>query len=214
MLGLALRLIPARKRVSHGGLLLERLGKPGALSTEVPRTDYGCDTTVLTGEATRTLDERYRLNLPAEFVQALSSDGSKGVNPKEATTRTAAECLLAKERPGCLSLWNREQWEVKQEQTTELVRSKLQSGRLDRQLDQVQKLGRLLSTRQRVVPIAGRGRLVVPEGFRELLGVEPGGTVVIVGAAICVELWHPTAWGEMIGEQMPTFRELFEELAG
>ena len=197
--------------MSHGGLLLKCLGSsPRHFLQKSPELFK----TVLTGEATRTLDERYRLNLPAEFVQALGSEGSKRGGSQEETTQRGGECLLAKERPGCLSLWNREQWEAKQEQTAELVRSKLQSGRLDRQLDQVQKLGRLLSTRQRVIPLAGRGRLVVPEGFRELLGVEPGGTVVVVGAAICVELWHPTAWGEMIGEQMPTFRELFETLAG
>lgn len=201
--------------MSHGGLLLKRLALCPLVarhSTESPDCPQDKPTIVLTGEATRTLDERYRLNLPAELVVSLV--GVDSSDSESETTPRAGECLLAKERPGCLSLWNREQWEAKQEQTAELVRNKLESGRLDQKLDQVQRLGRLLSTRQRVVPIAGRGRLVVPEGFRELLGVDPGGTVVIVGAAICVELWHPTAWAEMIGEQMPNFRELFETLAG
>ena len=38
--------------------------------------------------------------------------------------------------------------------------------------------------------------------------------VVVVGAAICVELWNPTAWGTLIGEEMPEFRDLLEDLAG
>lgn len=157
-----------------------------------------CD--VLTGEATRTLDDRYRLTLPAELADAVGGE--------------SGECLLAKERPGCLSLWSRAGWEEKQTEATELVRGKLRSGRLDNRLTDVQRLGRLLSTRQRVVRLAGRGRLVVPEGFREVLGVEPGGAVMVVGAAVCVELWRPESWNELIGQEMPGFRELFEELAG
>ena len=157
------------------------------------------DRDVLTGEAYRTLDERYRLTLPAELAQGLG--GEEG------------ECLIAKERTGCLSLWNRTEWEGKQNQTLEIVRNKLESGRLDGRLTDVQRLGRLLSTRQRIVPLAGRGRLVVPEGFRELLGVEPGGAVVVVGAAVCVELWRPESWAETLGQEMPNFRELFEQLA-
>lgn len=151
---------------------------------------------MLTGEANRTLDQRLRLSLPAEMADALG-----------------AEALLAKERPGCLSLWPRDQWEEKQRQTAEIIRQKLASGRLDARLADVQRLGRLLSTRQRIVPIAGRGRLVIPEGFRDFLGVDPGGEVIVVGAAVCVELWRPTAWAQAIGEQMPAFRDLLEDLA-
>lgn len=155
---------------------------------------------MLTGEATRTLDERFRLSLPVEMVEEVGGPGR--------------ECLLAKERPGCLSLWRRDQWEERQRQATQIVSSKLASGRLNARLGDVQRLGRLLSTRQRTVPLAGRGRLVIPEGFRGLLGVEAGGEVAIVGAAVCVELWRPTAWTEWIGHEMPGFRELFDELVG
>lgn len=155
---------------------------------------------MLTGEAIRTLDPRFRLSLPAELAEAVG--GAEG------------ECLLAKERPGCLSLWRRDDWEEKQRQAAEIVSNKLASGRLNARLGDVQRLGRLLSTRQRPVQLAGRGRLVIPEGFRELLGVEAGGDVVVVGAAVCVELWNPTAWADLIGAEMPGFRDLFEDLAG
>lgn len=154
---------------------------------------------MLTGEAIRTLDPRYRVSLPAEMAEAIGGD--------------AGECLIAKERPGCLSLWRRDAWEEKQRQATELVSTKLASGRLDNRLGEVQRLGRLLSTRQRTIQLAGRGRLVIPEGFRELLAVEPGDDVVVVGAAVCLELWKPAAWAELIGADMPQFGELFEELA-
>lgn len=155
---------------------------------------------MLTGEAIRTLDPRFRLSLPAELAEAVGGDGG--------------ECLLAKERPGCLSLWRRDAWEEKQRQAIEIVSNKLASGRLDARLGDVQRLGRLLSTRQRPVQLAGRGRLVIPEGFRELLGVEAGGDVVVIGAAVCVELWNPAAWADLIGAEMPAFRDLFEDLAG
>jgi MraZ protein len=54
----------------------------------------------------------------------------------------------------------------------------------------------------------------VPEGFREFLGVEPGGEVIVVGAAVCVELWQPARWLLYLEERMPEFRELFDRLSG
>jgi MraZ protein len=72
----------------------------------------------------------------------------------------------------------------------------------------------LLSTRHRPVQLAGRGRLVIPEGFREFLGVEPNGAVMIVGAAVCIEVWRPEAWHSQIGHEMPEFRGLLEKLVG
>ena len=74
------------------------------------------------------------------------------------------------------------------------------------------QLGRLLSTRHRTAPIAGRGRLAIPDSFRDFLGVEPGGEVLVVGAAVCVEVWRPERWAEHIGHEMPEFRQLFDEL--
>lgn len=152
------------------------------------------------GEWTRSLDERYRLSLPAEMVELLADE--------------ASECVLAKERPGCVSLWNPAQWQASMADGVDLVASKVQSGRLTDRISQVQMLGRLLSTRHRTVPVAGRGRIAIPESFRDFLEVEPGGNLMIVGAAVCVEIWHPRRWSEHIGEHMPEFRELFDQLAG
>jgi MraZ protein len=150
------------------------------------------------GEWPRTIDDRYRLSLPPEWVEPLAG-GSEG-------------CTLAKERPGCLSLWNAAQWQGWLDQGVELMKSKIRSGRLDRRTESVQLFGRLLSTRHRTAPIAGRGRIAIPDAFREFLGVEPGGSVLIVGAAVCVEIWRPESWSQHIGEQMPGFRQLFDQL--
>lgn len=150
------------------------------------------------GEWVRSIDERHRLSLPNEWADLLAGD--------------AGECTLAKERPGCISLWNTAAWQGWLNSGVELLGSKLRGDRLRQQTGDVQRLGRLLSTRHRTVPIAGRGRLAIPDSFRHFLGVEPGGEVLIVGAAVCVEAWHPEKWADHIGAEMPSFRELFDEL--
>jgi MraZ protein len=155
---------------------------------------------LILGEATRTLDERYRLSVPPEMVAAIEPQQGK--------------CILAKERPGCLSLWTAANWVSQVDQGIELVQQKILARRLDGRLEEVQRLGRLLSTRHTELQLAGRGRLVVPEGFREFLGVEPGDVAMVIGAAVCVEIWHPTRWQQYVGEQMPEFRQLLDQLVG
>ncbi|MGC4001824.1 MAG: division/cell wall cluster transcriptional repressor MraZ [Pirellulales bacterium] len=156
------------------------------------------DSSLLTGEFARSLDERFRLSLPADLADPL--------------TRSGAECMLVKERPGCLSLWARADWQTRTTAGLELVQAKLRAGKLQDRWTDVQRLGRLLSTRHREVQLAGRGRLVVPEGFREFLQVQPGGDVIVVGAAVCVELWQPDAWLERLRTELPNFQDLFDDL--
>jgi MraZ protein len=155
---------------------------------------------LILGEHLRTLDERYRLSAPQEWVDRLVVAGDE-------------RCVLAKERPGCLSLWNRDVWREQLDPSVEVVRSKLRAGKLAGRWGEVQGLGRLLSTRAREAPLAGRGRLLIPEGFREFLGVEPGGDVMLIGAAVCVEIWKPTAWVTYLEKRMPRFRRLLERLS-
>jgi len=76
----------------------------------------------------------------------------------------------------------------------------------------VQRLGRLLSTRHRDVKLANRSRLLIPEGFREFLDVSGGGEVMLVGAVVCVEIWNPRAWLDVLKEDMPEFGSLFRGL--
>lgn len=154
---------------------------------------------LILGEATRTLDERFRMTIPPELVGLLAAEGGR--------------CILAKERPGCLSLWNLVVWKTRLEAGVRLVESKIEAGRLEGRIEEVQRLGRLLSTRQQEVQLAGRGRIVIPEGFREFLGIEPGSEAMVVGAAVCVEIWNPEKWTNYVGEEMPEFRQLLDQLS-
>ncbi len=151
------------------------------------------------GEFHRTLDERFRLSIPAELVEALGS--------------TNDQYILAKERLGCLSVWNAQTWDRRLSDGVQLIQGKVRAGRLQDHLGEVQLLGRLLSTRHKLVPLSGRGRLLVPEGFREFLRVEPGGDCVVIGAAVCLEIWSPAAWLGYLEKRMPRFRRLFDRLS-
>ncbi|MEN6404861.1 MAG: division/cell wall cluster transcriptional repressor MraZ [Thermoguttaceae bacterium] len=153
----------------------------------------------LLGEFQRTIDDRFRLSIPSELGDLLAAEST--------------DCILAKERPGCLSLWSASVWQTKLDEGVELVKQKMRAGKLQERISQVQLFGRLLSTRHRAVQLAGRGRLVIPEGFREFLGVAPGGDTQIVGAAVCIEIWNPTAWLKYLEGRMPRFRRLFDRLS-
>jgi MraZ protein len=158
---------------------------------------------LILGEFTCTLDERFRLSIPRELVELLGDDASTGI--------------LAKERAGCLSLWSSPAWQSKLDARIRLLEQKIQADTFgDDRLGQVQLLGRLLSTRHRPVELKGRGRLLIPEGFRKFLGVErdpPDNEVLVVGAAVCIEIWKPAAWLAYLDSRMPRFRQLFYKLS-
>ena len=158
------------------------------------------DENLILGESRRTVDERFRLSIPSEYLALLGGE--------------QATCILAKERPGCLSLWNHERWQGSLQAGLDVIQGKLRAGKLESRLEEVQLLGRLLSTRQTVVTLAGRGRLSLPEGFREFLRLEAGGDVLLVGAAVCLEIWNPANWLAYLEQRMPKFRRLFDRLTG
>lgn len=153
----------------------------------------------LLGEFPRKLDERFRISLPPELADPLVHE--------------TLPCLLVKERPGCLSLWNPAQGHARLEAAVEVIRQKMHAGKLEGRLADVQRLGRLLSTRHRSVELAARSRLVIPEGFREFLAAEPGETVMVLGAAVCVELWQPAAWSRYLERRIGRFGRLLDRLS-
>lgn len=153
----------------------------------------------LKGEFSRKLDERYRLSLPNEFEEVFKPEGGK--------------CILAKERPGCLSLWDAEKWRTKLDARVDLVLQRLKLGDLEQKMPELQVLGRLLSTRHKEIALAGRGRLVVPEGFREFLALDPGQEAMVIWTGLCVEIWHPTKWIAYIEETIPEYRNLLDALS-
>ena len=155
--------------------------------------------TFLTGEFRRALDDRFRLTLPPDFVSGIADE--------------QGETIVAKERYGCLSLWRADEWRQRMDDGVSLIREKIRTGRLEQRWGDVQRLGRLLSTRATEVKLANRSRLLIPEGFREFLDVEKGGEVVVVGAVVCVEIWQPGAWMEQLRSEMPDFGDLFKQLS-
>lgn len=154
----------------------------------------------ITGEHRRALDDRFRLSLPPEFAASVTDD--------------AGQTILAKERSGCLSLWRADDWRERISDGVSLIREKIRTGRMEQRWTEVQRLGRLLSTRSTEVKLANRSRILIPEGFREFLDVEKGGDVMVIGAVICVEIWNPAAWLDQLRADMPDFGELFKDLSG
>lgn len=154
---------------------------------------------LITGEVKRTLDERFRLNLPPEFAAAISDDEGNSI--------------IVKERAGCLSLWRAAEWQKRLDEGLTIIQQKIATGRMEQRWSEVQRLGRLLSSRAKEVQLANRSRILIPEGFREFLDVQAGSEVMIVGAAICVEIWNPLAWLSVLQEEMPDFGTLFKDLS-
>ena len=154
---------------------------------------------LILGEFHRTIDARFRVSIPATLLAAWEGE------PEDYT--------LAKERPGCLSLWQTEHWQRHLNAGVQVVQSKLAAGRLGQRIADVQRFGRLLSTRHASVQLTGRARLLIPEGFREFLDVEPGGEVFIVGAAVCIEIWQMDAWRNFLRDEIPQFTNMLEELS-
>jgi MraZ protein len=163
-----------------------------------PFTVISPPSTFITGEFRRTLDERFRLSLTPEFAAAVTDE--------------EGETILAKERAGCVSLWPAKDWRERMEAGVGLIRQKIAAGRMESRWGDVQRLGRLLSTRSETVKLANRSRLLLPEGFREFLDVPAGQDVIVVGAVICVEVWNPRAWQDQLRQDMPEFGPLFKGL--
>lgn len=154
----------------------------------------------ITGEERRMVDERFRITLPTEMAHGVMDE--------------RGQTIITKERQGCLSLWPAAPWQQQHEAGVAILKQKLQVGRLEQRTPEVQRLGRLLSTRSQVVQLANRSRLLVPDVFRDFLGVAANQEVVVIGAVVCVELWNPLAWLELQKADMPTYDDLFRGLSG
>ena len=155
--------------------------------------------TLITGEFSRTVDDRYRLSLPDEFKEAFKPDSGK--------------CVIMKEASGYLSLWEEATWQQHYAERIALVQKRFNMGHLGRNITELQRFGRLLSTRYRHIQLADKARFLIPEGFREFLAVEPKQEVMVIGAAVSIEIWHPQKWLSRVEEDMPQFDTLLESLS-
>lgn len=157
------------------------------------------ETKLILGEFSRKLDDRYRLSLPMEFNETFRPE--------------SGNCVIVKERAGCVSLWEQTAWQEEMNTRVEIVQRRIQLRDLNRKMSELQAFGRLLSTKARPIQIAERGRLMIPEGFREFLGVEAEKEVMVIGAAVCLEIWHPQKWISYVEGRMPRFRKLLDRLS-
>lgn len=153
----------------------------------------------LVGEVRRTIDDRYRVALPKEMATAISD--------------AEGQTVCVKERFGCLSLWKAADWKSRFDAGFAVIEQKIRAERLQDRWSEVQRLGRLVSTRSQEVKLANRSRLLIPDSFRDFLGVAPNEELVVVGAVVCIEIWNPTAWLEQLRNDMPEFNELFMSLS-
>ncbi len=158
---------------------------------------------LILGEFRRTVDERFRLSIPSELLESWQDD----------ETEKTQSCVLVKQQPGCISLWKESDWQSNLESGVRVIESKWQAGRLSDRMSDVQALGRLLSTRHRTVQLAGRSRLSIPDGFRDFLGVEAGNDVLVIGAAICIEVWEVQSWIACLNTEIPRFGEMLDDLS-
>ena len=154
---------------------------------------------LIRGEFSRKLDNRFRLSLPSEFAEVFQPE--------------SGDCVIAKERPGCVSLWEQKIWQANLDARIDLIQARLKLGDLNQKMSELQIFGRLLSTRHRPLQIKDKDRLLLPEGFREFLGVEAGKEVMVVGAAICIEIWHPQKWIQYVEKRVSRFTKLLDKLS-
>ena len=153
---------------------------------------------LITGEFSCKVDDRYRLTLPNEFKDVFKPEAGK--------------CVIVKESPGHLSLWEESIWKQHHDKRVEMVLDRFNAGYLGQNMADLQRFGRLLSARYRHIQLADKARFLLPDGFREYLAVEPKQDAMIIGATFCIEIWNPQKWISYIEGDMPQFSDLLESL--
>lgn len=134
----------------------------------------------LIGDFERPLDHAGRLVLPPEFRLKLGD-----------------VAVLSQEREGCLAMRTSEKFAAWAERILGGDETAAGRNRL-----------RYLARYSRDAKIDSHGRVAIPDAYREFARVEERGPVLVVGAIDRVELWNPSRWQEIIGDQEA--RRLFE----
>lgn len=154
----------------------------------------------LRGEVLCTVDAHRRLTVRDPLAETLKA--------------WQGESWLVKERPGALSLWPPDSKEEDRLETqlNDLIVSKMQHDLYRDRMGELLAFGRLMSTRRTQIELKGGPRLLLPKEFCDFLGVEAGGKVYVVGAAVCLEIWRPDAWVAFVEERIGDFRQMFDQL--
>ena len=139
------------------------------------------------------------------------------VDPRRAGRLVRSRCILAKERAGCVSLWSAEAWETEARQPHQADRAEDSRRRHRRGPHGPGAIaGPAAVAGREPVELERTGAAAVPEAFRRFLGVDrdpPDNEVMVIGAAVCVEIWKPAAWLKYLQGRMPKFRCLFHQLS-
>lgn len=121
------------------------------------------------------LDANGRLKLPPLLLMDLAANNDSG--------RVMMYCLPE----GCLAVYPMSEWENQRRQGDSIAGDLLNDAALRRQH---RRIGALSQSDV----ISNQGRITIPVMFRDMLGLQAGSEIMLVGAEKWVELWSIKAW--------------------
>jgi MraZ protein len=77
----------------------------------------------------------------------------------------------------------------------------------------IQRFGRLYASRLVAAELGASGQLTIPDEFRAGVVEHGGGDVIVVAAAVCIEIWSPAAWQDHLANHGNEFWEVVAELS-
>lgn len=125
------------------------------------------------GEYDRSVDGNGRVALPADFRDLLGS-----------------RCYVTGDPEGFVKITTEANFEAEAEHLREQVRSGAQPA----------SALRAFGVKSSVVSIDKQGRITLDESVRDLAGLVPGGQAVIAGAIDNLEVWRPSRYRTIRGE--------------
>jgi MraZ protein len=160
---------------------------------------------VFFGQHTKTLDDKDRIIIPAEFRKALESgegepEAEQHLAPGADGSPTAAGAFFLTIPPGresCISLYPRRYF------TTMFMRFKPEDCFTD---PDVQAYARIVVGRSRLVSCDKQGRVHLPAPLREECGIRK--EVVLMGVIDHVEVWDVEEWRRYFQGKRPTMPEV------
>ena len=142
------------------------------------------------GISCHALDAKNRLIIPSKIRDEISRIDDPN-------------CVyLSKGNDGCLFLFSAKQWEE--------VARKFSS--LSYARHKVRVVTRIFFANSEKIPCDRQGRIVIPDRFKKLAGLDK--EVVVVGMSDRAEIWDRAAWDGFHEEHISSFDEVAEEIYG
>lgn len=146
---------------------------------------------IFKGEFTHQLDEKYRFKLPVKMQEAFEEFGVKAV--------------FMKMPEKCLALFPQKAWEQEFGKYLSGSNASL-PGNAD-----YRELSRLIASRSTDAKIGVQGRVAIPEGYREYIGIQTSENIVITGAGDRLEIWSEEEWKQKSQGSEEILYELLEK---